>query len=94
MFVILLSVSRVAFNYIASLINGLHKFTAIETGRCANMRVIQNATEPTNEFENKKDANSTNDDSSGNGIGSIGSSRSTPQARDRAGAFESVLSLL
>ena len=88
MFVIFLSVSRVAFNYIASLINGLHKFTAIETGRCANMRIIQNATEPTSESENKKEAsngNSTNDDSNGNGIGSSGSSssiRSTPQVRE------------
>lgn len=59
MFVIFLSVSRVAFNYIASLINGLHKFTAIETGRCANMRIIQNATEPMSESENKREANRT-----------------------------------
>lgn len=36
---------RIKFNYFASLINGMHKFTAIETGRCANMCSIDRASE-------------------------------------------------
>lgn len=31
-------ITRVTFNYTASLINGRYKFIAIETGRCAKMR--------------------------------------------------------
>lgn len=36
---------RIKFNYFASLINGMHKFTAIETGRCANMCSIDRTSE-------------------------------------------------
>lgn len=54
-----LFISRVAFNYIASLINGLHKFTAIETGRCAKMRENNDTHQPAERKSPKNEEQST-----------------------------------